>query len=403
MGRRAEGGRTPGVSVAALGGAGETGAEWRLLELVAQLDGTDADRTAEAVRLARGSLDTDVLLAQAVRHHLLSALAAFLLDHELMERWPRATRTHLSYTYRWTRHRTRLLVAEAQRIAEVLGAAGIPFACTKGIVYQSLLYGSRGTRYLADIDLMVRPDSRGEVARALDRLGFAAGKYFDHRTDGLVDLARRDIALYAMYPDHLPHFVRLSGDPVTPYYKVDVAFSLTWYGSRWQVPVDAALAGLVEVPVTGGTLPSLAVPYSFLFAVLHLFREAWFARTMRTSDVRLGQFADVVRLWRGYAAREVGAIGGLIRSLALEPPVAWVCHHADSVFATTMSDALGLGDYGDERWLRSACGSGGEVLDWSGDMRSRLRSALPPAIAPAADPRFAAELAGLAPRARPAR
>jgi hypothetical protein len=394
VGRGAEAGRSSGVSVAMLGG---TGAEWRLLELVAQLDGTDADRTAEAVLLARGPLDTDVLLAQSVRHHLPSALAAFLLDHELLQRWPRATRTHLSYTYRWTRHRTRLLVAEAQRIAEALRAARIRFACTKGIVYQSQLYAGRGTRYLADIDLMVQPDSRAEVARTLERLGFAGGRYFDHRTEQLVDLARRDIAVYAMYPDHLPHFVRLSGDPVAPYYKVDVAFSLTWYGSQWQVPVDAALNALAEVPVSGGTLPSLAVPYSFLFAVLHLFREAWFARTIRTSDVRLSQFADVVRLWRGYAAREAGAIRDLIRSLALEAPVAWVCHHTDRVFATALSDGLGLCGHGDERWLRSACGSGGEILDWSGDMRSRLRSARPPTLAPATDPRFVAELAGLAP------
>jgi hypothetical protein len=149
----------------------------------------------------------------------------------------------------------------------------------------------------------------------------------------------------------------------------------------------------VEVPTGGDTahLPSLTGPYNFFFTAMHLFREAWFSRNIESESIRLGQFADLWRLWHRLDAATVRSLAALIDRHDVAPPVAWVCHHTDEIFGSRIVAGLGLESYCDRSWLHSASALNGSYLAWHGDMRERVRTGKPPVLSPTDEPRFAAQ------------
>ncbi|RSM50882.1 hypothetical protein DMA12_01710 [Amycolatopsis balhimycina DSM 5908] len=367
---------------------------WELLEHISIADpGNEAFR--KAVQLAPRVDDPDELLAQAARHALVPALADFLVQADLLRLVPHHAQRHLLGTLHWNRFKTRRHVAEAERVTTAFRSEGVRVACTKGIVCQASLYDGRGIRHFGDIDLMVLPEHRDKAAEVLYRLGYAGAKKYDHRTGELMEISRSVQVMYQLYPDHLPHFFRIPADDEgMPYFMVDVAYNLTWYGSSWQVPMAQVLdevAGVDSRSASGRvTLPALDAPYGFLFVVLHLFREGWFERTIREKDVRLGQCADVWRFWERFGRDRVADIRKVVAEHALEPAVAWVCRHVDDVYHSTITGELGLDGYCDDDWLHSAGATDGGHLVWQGSLRDRLRGRRPLVLRPGAEPLFAA-------------
>lgn len=182
--------------------------------------------------------------------------------------------------------------------------------------------------------------------------------------------------IYRMNPDHLPHFRRLSGDALLPCYTIDVANGLTWTGSQWMVPVEVALENIdtirlrdMDVPI-----PVMRVEFQFLFTILHLFREAWFTRSMESGlDVTLAKFGDVARLWIHCGPAIMRAeFSALIRTLGIVRPVLWILEHLDRTFHMTTVASLGLAGMSDEEWLASARAPGGQAIKADGTMRQRL-------------------------------
>ena len=57
-------------------------------------------------------------------------------------------------------------------MAQALAGRGIPFVVTKGIAFESTLYGSLGTRLMNDIDFMIAPRDREVVLSVMQELGF---------------------------------------------------------------------------------------------------------------------------------------------------------------------------------------------------------------------------------------
>lgn len=363
--------------------AGPHGTAWRLLEELSLLEPDDEDAVARARGLVETGVDPDELVALAMRHNLLPALAEFLVGHELDSTLPAGMRSHLKGTWQWCRQRALVQVGEAARVVDAVEAHGVRVACTKGIVVQSTLYRRRGIRYLADIDLMIRPQDQEPVREAMAELGYPWARRVGPGQDALVPIARAKLAVYRLYPDHLPHFRRLTGDGVVPVSTVDVAFDLTWYGSRWTVPMADVLHTLERIEVAEGVrLPTLLPTYGFLFLALHLFREAWYERFVRTRDVRLTQFADLTRAWRSLSTADRHEVRELVRRYGLERPLAWVAGHTDGVYATSLTDELGVRGAADADWLATAGGNGDAPLRWAGDMRSRLAGSRPPEFVP---------------------
>lgn len=347
---------------------------WAFLEHVAVHP--DAPDPGEAGELVTGSqFDHGRMVEQAMRHGLLPAVADFLHRHGLRRSLPVRLRNPVLAQLHLSRHRSAVLTRAALEVSAALAGAGIPVVWTKGVILQSWLYGGAGTRTFNDIDMMIRPGHREPVRDALVAAGYVAEHRFDSASGSLLPIGRAAARVYQFSPDHLPHFHRLTGDAAVPVVVVDVANSLTWHGSPWEVPVKLTHDGARPAAVLDGReLPAMAPPHAFLFICLHLFREGWFERTIKTKDLSLAQFADVALAWRSLGPLERRELAAIVHEYGLEEPVAWVTAHTDSLFGDSMTGQLGLAEAATPAWLSSARSSGGMTLHWPGTMRARLRS-----------------------------
>ena len=352
------------------------GPEWAILELLGR--GVDDPEGPLAELLRHPELSWGELLEQALRQKLFAMLAYHVTSEEHRSVPPKPIRRHLERGLDLNRHAVDLLRLEAARIATALEGAGVVAVATKGITFESTLYGGLGTRPLLDVDFMIRRDDREAVLAVMDQLGFESG-LFDWRQRRVVPLSRRDLITHRLNPDHLPNFARPSGDPVVRHLYVDFANSLTWTSSPYEVPVEEALAErrLQPIPgVDGVELPCFTPEYQFVFTALHLFREAWFERWMEADqDVNLMKFGDLVRLWeRERESLSRPELVELLEGYGIVGPVVWVLEHLDRTLHTSIVAALGLQERVTEEWLTSAYKSGGQLRQWRGTMRQRLHS-----------------------------
>lgn len=330
-----------------------------VLLAVAEYQGLDQVPDDSAGLLARPDFDHGRLIEYALRHKLAAALADYVHRQGLRRAFPVQLRVPLLSFLQIAQHRAAVLTAEAARVSEALAAAGIDAAWTKGLVAQERLYDGSGIRQFNDIDLMIRPEDRDRLRATLVDAGYAAEQTWDPVSGLLVPRSRTELRIYQLSPDHLPHFHRIGPDPVVPVVALDVANSLTWHGSDWQVPMEAVLAGRRSVTVGDFSLPALSAAHSFLFVCLHLFREGWLDRFARVKGVNLAQVAEVLREWRRLHAAERAAVVEAIAAHGLARPVAWACGHTDAVFGSSLTKELGIGESADADWLGQAMGANG--------------------------------------------
>ena len=358
------------------------GAEWTILELLARGIVDDPERQMARDLLLTDTLDWGELLEQALRHKMVPMLAHHIISTGLRFDVPMSIYQHLESALEWNRWQIELFRGETVRVAQGLAGRGIPFVVTKGMAFESTLYGSLGTRHMNDIDFMIAPRDREAVMSVMQELGFRP--FFEWAKD-----PRREEISSRLNPDHLPKLARAIDQPGTRTIQVDVANSLTWTRSPFDVPVGEALQDPVEQSVPG--MPGVGVPcfrpiYQFLFTVLHLFREAWLQKFVDFgNDVSLMKFGDVVRLIDQH--RDELTDGELLRTMEahnLTDAVAWVLRRLDETFQTHTLELLGLEKHGDEERLASQMQSSGYVRAWGQSMRERLQSKTRGSLRPAA-------------------
>lgn len=348
------------------------GSEWTILELLARGVVDDLERQMVSDLLLADTLDWGELLEQALRHHMVPMLAHHIIPAGLRFDVPTSIYQHLESALEWNRWQIELFRSEAARVAQGLAGRGIRFVVTKGMAFESTLYGSLGTRHMKDIDFMIAPRDREAVLSVMHELGFRP--FFDWAKD-----PRREEISSRLNPDHLPKLARAIDQPGTRTIMVDVANSLTWTRSPFDVPVEEALQDSIEQPVPG--MPGVGLPcfrpmYQFLFTVLHLFREAWLQKFVDFgNDVSLMKFADVIRLLdRNRNALTDGELRRNMEAHNVTHAVAWVLHQLDETFQTHTLELLALEKHGDETLLASQMQSSGYVRAWGQSMRERLQS-----------------------------
>ena len=358
------------------------GAEWTILELLARGIVDDPERQMARDLLLTDTLDWGELLEQALRHKMVPMLAHHIISTGLRFDVPMSIYQHLESALEWNRWQIELFRGETVRVAQGLAGRGIPFVVTKGMAFESTLYGSLGTRHMNDIDFMIAPRDREAVMSVMQELGFRP--FFEWAKD-----PRREEISSRLNPDHLPKLARAIDQPGTRTIQVDVANSLTWTRSPFDVPVGEALQDPVEQSVPG--MPGVGVPcfrpiYQFLFTVLHLFREAWLQKFVDFgNDVSLMKFGDVVRLIDQH--RDELTDGELLRTMEahnLTDAVAWVLRRLDETFQTHTLELLGLEKHGDEERLARQMQSSGYVRASGQSMRERLQSKTRGSLRPAA-------------------
>lgn len=348
--------------------------EWNALVLASGGAETEDDITSLRDVLATPGFRFAEFLEEAQRHKVLCRLAWVLQGTDMIGSVPEPYRTKLTEALDANAQRNARLRATACQVTGWLRAADIRFAFTKGLVLDATIYQGTDTRVMGDIDLMIAPADRERVNALFRRMGFAHGRYncTSHRID---PLERREEIKYRMYPDHLPHFLKLTSDPRIPFVAVDVANSLTWASAPWQIPTEAALE-TIEWMGDDAALPRMTWTYVFLFLVLHLFREGWFIEQMqRDMNVSLARFADVYLTWRRHRSDVLqGGFEAVVRDYGLEQPVTWVLAHADEVFGSNMLERTGLQAFADDDWLRSLRDLDGSWARCATDMNGRLRA-----------------------------
>lgn len=349
------------------------GPEWRILEHLA-FGSADADRDDMFADLLRAEVNWGELLEQALRHRVLTLLAHEVVAGRHASALPLRVAEHLGNVLSLNRYRRGVWYGEVRRVLDAFARAGVETAVRKGAAYESTLYGGNGSRWLGDIDVLVRPADRDVVTDLLRALGYERGLY-DFDTGEIVPFRRDELIRYRLNPDHLPTESLATGDELVPVIEVDVANSLTWARSDYQVPVEDALTGLRRHPVTGIdglTVPRMTPVYEFLDTVLHLFREAWFEWWLdKEQDVDLMKFGDVLRLWRANHAMLRAELADTVRHHQLVAPVCWVLEHLDRLHGGSVVAEAGLTGQTDAAFLASA---GGDGRNWHGDMRQRLHA-----------------------------
>lgn len=352
------------------------GPEWALLELLCLGLMNDEEQQAFNELVKSGKLDWGLLLEQALRHKMLPLLAYHTITADPGKAVPRRVFEHFQSVLDVNRHKRTIWYPEADKIIRFLGEHNVQVLGRKDVAFESSLYGGNGSRRFGDIDLLIAPKDREAVLEALPKLGYQLG-LFDWNTQQLAPIPRQHLMIFRMNPDHLPVHSRLTGDAVMQWLEIDFANSLTWHGSTYDVPIDAAMAQIDYQPVVGFpgmVIPCLTPPFQFISTVLHLFREAWFERWLEwEQDVDLTKFSDVIRLWRTY--REELATETFAQSLeqfGIVEPMLWVLEHLDRTFHTGSVAALKLEGRVSETWLFSGRASGKQLYQWRGSMRERL-------------------------------
>jgi hypothetical protein len=365
--------------------------EWAALELVLRMDlGLPASGDLERL-VGAESFDWGELLEQALRHKLLPLAASYLTVDPVRSTIPWHVRGHLDRVLALNRYTLGVYRATAADIVRALDGAGVRFVATKGIVFESTLYGANGTRYMNDLDVMILPAQRADAVAALSEIGFRPGVYYPPSAE-IQPHPRRETVTYRLNPDHVPLLVRLTGDPVAPATLLDVAYSLTWARSEYEVRVEDALATIATQPLPGHAdvaLPTFVPYYQFVFTALHLFREAWIDRWLaEDQDVNLAKFADVLRLWqRDGESLLANDLRDRLDEDGIVQPVAWVLTHLDDLMGTEIAAAVGIHGSITESWLSSAYAPGGGIRHWQGPIRERLRSKQRHALFDHAEPR----------------
>ena len=348
------------------------GSEWTILELLARGIVEDAERQMVRDLLLSDALDWGELLEQALRHKMLPMLAHHIIWAGLRFDVPTSIYLHLESALEWNRWQIEVFRRETVRVAQDLAGHGIHFVVTKGMTFESTLYDSLGTRHMNDIDFMIAPKDREAVLSVMQELGFRP--FFDWARD-----ARREEISSRLNRDHLPKLAREIDQPGTRKINIDVANSLTWTKSPFDVPVEEALKGPVELPVPGMpgvTLPCFRPVYQFLFTVLHLFREAWLQKFVDFgTDVGLMKFGDVIRLIdRNRDELTDGELLRIMNTNSVTDAVTWVLRRLDETFQARTLELLALEKYGDEKLLASQMQSSAYVSAWGYSMRERLQS-----------------------------
>ena len=348
------------------------GPEWAMLELLARGIVDDSEQQTARDLILSDRLSWGELLEQALRHKMLPMLAYHIISADLRFDVPRSIYQHLESVLEWNRSRIEVFRRETVRVAQALAGRGIPFVVTKGMAFESTLYGGLGTRHMNDIDFMIAPRDREAVMSAMQELGFRP--FFGYAKD-----ARREEISSRLNRDHLPKLARDIDQPGLRMIDVDVANSLTWMNSPFDVPVEEALKDPIEQSVpdlSGVSLPCFRPIYQFLFTVLHLFREAWLQKFVDFGiDVGLMKFGDVIRLID--RDRDKLADGELLRIMEahnVTHPVAWVLRRLDQTFQTQTLELFALEKYDDEELLVGQMSSKGYVGAWGQSMRERLQS-----------------------------
>jgi hypothetical protein len=118
------------------------------------------------------SLEWDDILPALDAHAISPMLYVRLRDAGRLGDLPAGVRSALSRSFQVNALRTMLFDDELARIADALGAQGIPLIPLKGLATGRLVYGSAAERPIGDLDLLIPLEHMAAARRTLRAIGY---------------------------------------------------------------------------------------------------------------------------------------------------------------------------------------------------------------------------------------
>jgi hypothetical protein len=259
------------------------------------------------------------------------------------------------------RHRLQVYRHYLNDVVQGLQDAGIKVMARKGLVLSHLLYNDDGSRFFCDLDFFISPENAETAKAVMVEKGYRHGSYFDQISGTLKDYSRKDLLIYKISPDHLPEFSKTIDDPLVESIKVDLATSISWFGSDIQLPPSVVMGHNHEYRIGGFQVPSFDPLMIFVDTLMHLYRETYLLRFAKGS-LRINKFMDVYLLFQKFNEVILSAEGQeFLEGNELTKPVVWVFDKIDEIFDSEVMKSL------PKSWLQpdgldSYQGTGGVVF-----------------------------------------
>lgn len=348
--------------------------EWHILVNIAK---GDIARVKEII--SNCEINWGELIEQAMSHKMFSMVCyEFIIDDELFGYVPPFINQYFRLCYDANVMKTKAIKNETIKIDCELSKRNIPYAATKGVILDKMIYGNTGERFLSDADYMILPQYRNDVAEVLSKLGFCEGTV-EWRSNSLRKLSREEHMRYLLTEEKLPEYIKPIEDSIITYVSVGFVCSFTWAKCEYSVDMEKAFQHLsiYDIDDENNKVSGLDISYHFVYIILHLYKHAWveFLSKWR-NDVNLVKFSDVYRYWRKNEELLLNELPGIMKEFNIEKPVLWTLYHTDQIFGSDMIGKLHSESFveNNKLYLNSASDKQGNPRYWRGSMMDRLYS-----------------------------
>lgn len=225
-------------------------------------------------------------------------------------------------------------------ICDKLLKRGIYCFVRKGPAYDFLMFGSLGFRDYSDVDIFVFQDEISAVDECMKDLGFISGRVGYDR-ENVEPHQRRTYVHHALYPDHIPSYVKKMEFGPTEYVTIDFATEISWSRFDHSKELSNVISNLSKDIEKINGIPVAPLRINALDCMLHAFREAYFAgEHWNNSGVFLKNLLDTALILQKMTENEWTILKGELSGINVAGPIGWVLHHLDDLFTTNFSESI---------------------------------------------------------------
>ncbi|MEU6743657.1 nucleotidyltransferase family protein [Streptosporangium sandarakinum] len=334
----------------------ELAAEKELAIRLARVD-DDADNDSHLLKLLERPLDWNWIAVTATRHKMVQ-----LYWHNMMRKGliapalgtgglPELWTVYWSQLYASGQARNRLWMANAEEVCHRLADAGVRIVAIKGGALIGDVYSTEN-RFLNDIDFLAERADIAAIKACMTTLGYEYGSY--NYATGRIDPIDRRVERAWLFNNHcMPNFYRLTQDPITPYYKIQIGFDFFDPFEEFSIDGGAVVAG--ARPKSDGSGMLVPAPLDTLINLCsHIYREGVsLVYDDYNVNWQLGKFCDLLSFLLKYDVElDLGDFLEKVEEQGIRQPMFYAFHYADQVYRhPVLRRWLAATDPGDHGYL----------------------------------------------------
>lgn len=333
---------------------------------LARVDDDDAN-DAETRRLLEKPLDWNWIIVTATRHKTVQLLWHNMARKDLIAPamgtggLPELWTVYLSQLYTAGAERNRRWMDNAQKVSGQLLDAGVRIVIIKGGALIGDVYTVEN-RFLNDIDFLARREDIEAVRNAMFEFGYEYGSY--NYASGCIDPIDRRVERAWLFNNHvMPNFYRLTGNPVVPYYKIQIGFDFFDPFEDFSVDGPAVVKSAAAKPGAAGLLVPAQID-TLMNLCCHIYREGVsLVYDDYNVNWQLGKFCDLLSFLLKHDA-ELGTVDFMrsVDAQGIRKPMFYAFHFTHEVYRHPVL----------QRWLEATDPSEREYLNELRDGSRRI-------------------------------